>query len=87
MAKDNSKTLTIRVINPTTRAYLRRLITTGIYGNHETEVALKLIHDQLDALLETGKLIQRESDGKQTREIDRFLPPQEKDDTEETGTD
>lgn len=79
MGTNDDKPITVRIINPTTKAYIRRLITTGIYGNHGTEVALKLIHDQLDALLDSGKLIQRETEGKHAREIDRFLI-QEQDD-------
>lgn len=79
MTTDNDTPIVVRIINSTTKAYIHRLITTGIYGNRGTEVALKLIHDQLDALLDSGKLIQREADGKHAREIDRFLEQEQND--------
>ena len=77
------KQKTLAIKNSVLLAYLRRLIRTGIYGGRETEAAWKLINDQLDYLIESGKLERLESHAKQTTESDRFVKTET---DEETGT-
>jgi len=64
--------VSLRINNPMLISYIRRVQRTGIYGARETETVVKLVEQQIEHLLLSGKLLGLEQHGKETKEIERF---------------
>ncbi len=68
--------VSLAITNPKLLEYLRWLNrNTAVYGNRETEAAWKLLQDQLEYLIESGKIDTLGNHAKQTEESNRFTEP------------
>ena len=55
--KFESETITLTLIEPTTR-YLERLVATGQWGNNSAEVAKNIVLEKIRTLIDDGRLVE-----------------------------